>query len=383
MAPSWLLVIGAILSHSAHLSIAFPFKSVSFWINIHGCRNLTTAPTSNEMSEFQRYWSTDVDLGAPRFFRECSYDSPDFRFDALDHTIFPKVVDIPCTGNSAYSNLQYNFDSHCGLIPMYAAQEAGQKAYADMYGEEMSVALGGGYRSIILNMPLTCQWYGVGTQGCQRGPCYAWVRQDRRRDKKINTLLHELGHTLGLQHSSSSIFQGGDKSCIMGSADDSGTCFNVEKSRQLGWSLPVADLIGTDMPLNDWVSYNVPMLSRSKFNHVTITSPDLGRMKIYISARARAIQGTADSSLNQDFDNKLTIHTSNKTSIGDYQMSYVVRILQQNEVYVVGDRTMGPKYAILAVSNSVVEGAVFVLCKFVSDALTGYNQCRFPSIGHH
>ena len=73
------------------------------------------------------------------------------------------------------------------------------------------------YRHRILLLPQVpaCKWPGYGQQGCSRSrSCLAFINVAGVAPS-FATVLHELGHNLGLQHSSTVGNQYGDSSCIM------------------------------------------------------------------------------------------------------------------------------------------------------------------------
>lgn len=76
------------------------------------------------------------------------------------------------------------------------------------------------HRVVVLPPNSPCRWAGMGMQACYPGSrCVAWVKGDLSR-MPLDTIMHELGHNLNLQHAQ----QGNNdygvwmESCILHSA---------------------------------------------------------------------------------------------------------------------------------------------------------------------
>ena len=71
------------------------------------------------------------------------------------------------------------------------------------------------HRILLLPSVRACPWSGYGQQGCWRGSrCLNFINS-AGSTLGFSTVLHELGHNLGLQHSGLSTNQYGDSSCVM------------------------------------------------------------------------------------------------------------------------------------------------------------------------
>jgi hypothetical protein len=65
-----------------------------------------------------------------------------------------------------------------------------------------------------------------------------------------DTVIHELGHTMGLQHAASPAYEYGDGSTTMGSGAGV-RCHNAPHTWQLGWSSPIASLNKANLPAGE------------------------------------------------------------------------------------------------------------------------------------
>lgn len=85
-----------------------------------------------------------------------------------------------------------------------------------------------------------CNWAGLGYIGCggskMQQPCRIWIQGNA--SQYIDTYIHEIGHTLGLTHASSSSSEYGDPTCAMGLCCWS-RCYNAPHLEQLRWASPL------------------------------------------------------------------------------------------------------------------------------------------------
>jgi hypothetical protein len=287
-------------------AIAAMNSTMSFAINIYGCPNPSPRP---DITNYTRYLNNVNQKGSVAwFFKTCTFNHPNFQ---VAHEIFPQTVSFPCAGLSPLSKMAYNA-SKCSLIELYAYQEFASVAYKK-YASKKNLSM---TTQIIMNVPLNCMFYGAGTQNCKsKKQCYVWIRADR--ELLPQTLVHELGHTLGLSHSANianvprqgvAFWAYGDSSCIMGQASSSEICYNAPQARKLGYVTPVVDLDDRNMPINTTKSYTLPFFTTSPVNHITVKLEGMAMpITLYISIRSSNAT-TADSKINSDYDKVLSIH---------------------------------------------------------------------------
>lgn len=299
--------IAAAATASATAATTAMNATMSFAIHIYGCPNPSPRP---DITNYTRYLNDVNQKGSVAwFFKTCTFNHPDFQ---VAHEIFPQTVSLPCAGLSPLSKMAYNA-SRCGLVELYAYQEFASVAYKNY--ANLSAAT-----QIIMNVPLNCMFYGAGTQNCKsKKQCYVWIRADR--ELLPQTLIHELGHTLGLSHSANianvprqgvAFWAYGDSSCIMGQASSSEICYNAPQARKLGYATPVVDLDERNLPINAIKSYTLPFFTTSPVNHMTVKLEGM-TTTLYISIRSSAsasvaAAAAADSKLNSDYDKVLSIH---------------------------------------------------------------------------
>lgn len=297
------------------------FSSTSFFFNIQGCStNVATTPTECDFNTFTCYWNNpDVTYSIPWFFNACSPNSN--IYNPIDNQLYSNVINIPCTGISPISKYAYDFNSICSLFEIYAIQE---------YARQLQPT----GRIIMLNMPTTCQWYGTGDQGCIDSKCSIWISTiaaiptNTQYTVMTNTILHELGHTLNLNHASSSSYEYGDCSCIMGCASNAGTCYNAINTRLLNLSTPVADLTEIDLAIPK--NYIVPIYTQNTQNHITITLDQMiPGWVLYLSARSSdASPLGADMNLDSRYDKVLSVHAYNPTLNPPF--TYIIALIEPN-----------------------------------------------------
>lgn len=76
---------------------------------------------------------------------------------------------------------------------------------------------------------------------------------------QLDTIFHELGHNLGLQHSTTPGNEYGDCSCAMGGCSGI-RCYSAPQNWRLGWGLTVNgnDLKTAAVPLAAWRVFDLP-----------------------------------------------------------------------------------------------------------------------------
>lgn len=306
-------------------------NSTVFMINVAGMK------PDISYNEFDAQWFNSglnsSTITMENYIKDCSWGKA-----VLSKSIGEnRVVDLtryvmPAVGKTEYSRLNYNTTLQCGFIEMYAFQEWAQRMYENIYGNR---SLDNIQRRIVLLPYNNCPWYGAGAQGCMGRYCYVWIRGDRSR--YLNTFFHEIGHTIGVQHSSNDAWEYGDCSCAMGCSGNLG-CFNAPTSLRAGWSklLNGYNYIAPGV----WYLQRIPDMRDTHINTVSIdlkwnTTQWDGWNKTpfsryYISLRSKT---GYDKNLDLMFHNKLFIHYSESNDIYDYKRPFIKGVLSPGERY--------------------------------------------------
>jgi hypothetical protein len=376
-----ILLVLAKTSHSA-----FPFKSVAFILDIQGCNTNIGAfvPSQAALEQFKTYYWTQVKYGMPWFFSSCSYSNTNWQWVREDHHIFEDNIIVPCKGKTPNSKLKYNMDEMLGAIAPIAYEEYAQQAYITKYGSAAYAA--NAQRTIILNIPDHFSSYGFAHMNCFTSGCSICVTASRSFPHtgipRVNTIVHEMGHTLSLLHAQGKNWEYGDCSCIMGCADSVGTCFGATNARQLGWATSIADLDDVSMPSNLWIPYVIPIFTTSSVNHLTIRSfsgGNDGSTKLILAARSKTagING-ADSQINNDMDKKLIVQATKKESDYDNWQSILLGVLGINDVLDMAREPSGHHKMNVVIKVSLISdisGAVFSVCRYT----TTMSSCTYEN----
>jgi hypothetical protein len=208
----------------------------------------------------------------------------------------PDVLDMPCeqaTRDLARGLWPYNMTQECSFLAPELASETCQARHP----------AGGGatWRGIVFNMPGTCPYYGLGTEGVQGGRSVVWVASPRMQPQWANTVLHEFGHTWSLSHahSAGSAWEYADKSDPMGCADTIGTCFNAPNAHALGWNAPLAVVAADGATQAGRVqTFVLPVATTAYANHVQVTSLfGSTRYVVFLSLRSSLGTPLADAEI--------------------------------------------------------------------------------------
>jgi hypothetical protein len=179
----------------------------------------------------------------------------------IDGSVYPDIIDVPCPVGQTPETFTPD-ESACDYISM--------AAYVDKYLSSSSPA-SKKFSHRVYVVPEFCPWAGMGQIGCAVGStntniCKAWINS--LYIDKPSTLLHELGHNFGLDHSGTkSGGEYGDMTDSMGACCDT-RCFGAVHSEQLNWTKPVASL--------DYTKLNKTLVQlKHHGDYVRVTYPNI------------------------------------------------------------------------------------------------------------
>jgi len=152
-------------------------------------------------------------------FKDCSYN----KFNMYQTTEFSSTVN---------GIVGVNIDSVAAEVDEQTLEEEARIAAADLYGDGESTI-------DTFDLVIYCQPFGLG--GYEKWWAYAYLNyhesfyQDRACTS-IDTIMHEIGHNMGLHHAGEGDWEYGDETGHMGIGSYTvDRCFNAAKSYQLGW----------------------------------------------------------------------------------------------------------------------------------------------------
>ena len=231
--------------------------------------------------------------------------------NSLEVKIWDNFVYIPPRGKTSISNLEYDILDKCSYQLLFAYQEYAQTYINSIDPLFFNTQSEVKKRYLVVIPPNECTWYGLAND-CYKKRCYIWIRGDRAY--AMSTYIHEFGHTISLQHSSSLYAEYGDCSCPMG-CSNSLTHYNAAQLSRLGWTKPLASLSYETMPAGQWLSYKIPCLQISNSNFVFIsTSASSSNANIYVSFRCAF---GYDLGLFKTYVDKISVHQYNGTNLYD------------------------------------------------------------------
>eukprot|EP00798_Chlamydomonas_sp_ICE-L_P017397 gene17397-23697_t len=220
-------------------------STIVFIINVQG-----QGYANIDIQKFKGTWlnkynakGADNTESMENYFKDCSYGK--MQFGENNEVVDLTDIVMPATGVTPYTRWNYNM-ARCDGAELYGVQEWARQQF-EARGGDISKYV----RRVVLMpnpQPSTCPWYGLGNQGCYGSYCYNWIRGDR--GNALQTFFHELGHTINLQHSSTTAWEYGDCSCAMGCSGNNG-CYNAPTSQRAGWSVPIATLTGANLSTGD------------------------------------------------------------------------------------------------------------------------------------
>eukprot|EP00798_Chlamydomonas_sp_ICE-L_P021703 gene21703-28727_t len=316
----------------------------------------------------QRWSNGESGVSFENYVDSCSWGKASMTKD--DNIIFP--IDIPCSGPwlSGQPGARF-YSTLCGDNELYGWAE-----YADGIATRSGIDLSrykqrilmlpsgtrcqwsgidlSRYKHRILMLPsgTRCQWAGLGQQNCWPGNrCLTWIAVPPKQ-LTLDTVFHELGHNLGLLHSSRGSDLYGDASCIMGSAVGI-RCFNAPQSWALGWASPVADLTTGNLAVGQWRSFAVPSLSTSSTNFVRVKTSLTGlASNLFVSFRTTA---EYDFQINYGYRDTVTVHEYSGGIVKNFntRMSSVLDVLSVGSTWPANPTSVGvSKVVVMFISRS-------------------------------
>lgn len=135
----------------------------------------------------------------------------------------------------------------------------------------------------------SCNWAGLGYMSCadkKNSRCRIWIQG--QASQYIDTYLHEIGHTLGLTHASSTSSEYGDATCAMGLCCWP-RCYNAPHLEQLQWASSVRVIkVSNVVSKKQQILYEYLSDARSTTNDITYLRIETPTQWIYVEYRARS-----------------------------------------------------------------------------------------------
>ena len=310
-----------------------PVNHTSITVYFQGsCRGQRLA-----MQDLNKYWYNDPanprQITLQRSFETCSYNKLLF---PPSQNIIVGPVPMPCQGTTVKG--PYNTETQCTDAEIYGEWEVAldwiSKNRPDIFKNIRSYK-----RKILLAAHLVeCdkQWSGLGSVGCGSGHCLTWINMPYGGTGSptfdVSTIFHELGHNIGLQHSSR-FYTDGQKGEYDDPTDVLGMggfatgllCMTAPQAFKAGWANVVPGngrLNFTEMAPFLSYTYDLPSMGA---NHTSIVRVVFDRLSMFmersivVSYRATVVAkdvGAAgyDSGLNKDFNMKVYVHAYNGTN---------------------------------------------------------------------
>lgn len=269
-----------------------------------------TSAQSPLISSYHINWECDLGQnvyshqGVVEFLRAYNYNilkcnkNPSLMPKLLMRTSYYRVS-LPCTGSfKGHPTLTFNMSKQCGLTELY-----GPYQYLEKDGKTDL--------TLILNMPKSCMYYGIHTNGI-----VALNEVRLEKAEWATTLVHEMGHEWGLGHSRSLDWEYGDCSCNMGCAPTVDVCINAPQAHKVGFLRPLPE--SEVRIIDSWRTYKLPLYESQLNSYVIVKgkrSNTTSACDLYLSVRSSKVEkGIAGlGSINFDgqwvaFDNQLSIH---------------------------------------------------------------------------
>ncbi|KAG2443666.1 hypothetical protein HXX76_002015 [Chlamydomonas incerta] len=314
-----------------------------------------------------------------RLHEVCSYGK--LRFPNSSNAVYGPI-DIPCTGFwktgvDGKDLRPYNLNTSCGDPELFGLWD-----YAKSWLEKKDQAMFQNLKNIrrkIIVFPFAfrdrqdhCSFGGRGSVGCSEGhDCLTWLNPGLASlDVTMDTIFHELGHNIGLQHSGRNMCDKNgqcgvqeyeDRTCLMGigapkDRDKQYICTNAPQAYKAGWSSPI-DRNG-DAPFNGTIVYDqvignlenkevlLPAMALTNNNHLRIVVDQTGvdrskralQRALFVSYRARVSGLSYDNGLSDNYHRRVFIHEFNETAdnkasetAGDMPSSLILAVLDTKD----------------------------------------------------
>lgn len=300
-----------------------PAKTIFIFLDWDGCTN-----SMYDASHMTVLKGTLTQLNL--LYKECSYDNDNFRYDFS--TIHPEPITLPCQGTSYLGGLPYDFNSQCC---------GGSPSDIDMLFSSVQKQVDISKHNYVhfLNLPYiesnrppgyACRSSGKAVGGLlQSGQGVLMIPNIQLSVPKgggddptfiyraalFDSLFHETGHMMSLNHAYSRAHEYGDWSSPMGVGNGM-LCHIAPHSFALGWSTPVVTLQVT--PNDRWTDFQIPILTKSSVNQVLIKLPNSNHV-LYVSVRSKTGNPNVDQQLTKkvrgvestytDFEQKVVVHS--------------------------------------------------------------------------
>jgi hypothetical protein len=271
--------------------VAKPIETISCFLNLEGSCNSALSFDSNKMRIYMDEYNSYV--------KKYNFNNPTKFFLP---TQMDTILKMPCDGD------YYSFTNNCDHPEIFVAQDLCR--IANMNKSSTTELY------IIFNLPSkSCnKVWGFATTASE--PWNAvWIQSSRLFDpSKVTTLVHEMGHTKGLNHSGAYYFTTwdyADCSCPMGCAQSIEISYNPPNAYLLGWAEPIT----VSVLYNNWSYVDLALYASRKKNHIMLENKQKD-CKLFFSVRSSIIEpglvniGNVNSNGMYVFiDGSLSIHT--------------------------------------------------------------------------
>lgn len=252
-------------SPSPSLPIASPIilNTIGIITSITYIIDICDSKAPTDITNIQDLWFTN-DISLQGMFQSYSYGKDLF---LKENNIIIERIQMPCTGT--YMGQIWNSEL-CGENEIY-----GWADLATQFAQKQGININKFNHHILLLPPRqACAWSGLSQQTCQSGQiCITWINDNV---VALDTIMHELGHSLGLHHSGTCDYnmpnyfnQYGDQTSPMGNSNNI-KAFNAPQSWSLYWSQPINTITSNNMLPGKIYYFTLPALITSPINFIVI-----------------------------------------------------------------------------------------------------------------